>query len=192
MKNVQELAKEFNLELPDGFEKKLLENYKTVPEFNKTKEKAEKLEADLKEKDGTIKELNDSISAFDGEKGKLEELQKQVETYQTKEAERVELEKQKSADETIKKSLMEAIGEKEFTNSLVEESIFNKVKEDLGKDENKGKGIKDLLDVYTKDVDGVWKNPNEPGPKTPEFNQGNLDTNDDSAIRSVMGLPPIK
>lgn len=178
MKNVKELAKEFGLELPDGFEGKLLENYKTIAEFDKVKGNVDKLKSENEEKEATIKELNDSISEFDGEKGKLEELQQKVADYEKQEEERVKRSEEEKADEVIKNALKEAIGEKEFTNSLVEESIFNKIKSDLGKDENKGKGVKEILEVHTKDVDGVWKNPNKPEVNTPDYKaNGGADLN---------------
>ena len=171
MKNVNEIAKEMGVELPEGFEKKLLENYKTVGEFEKVKGKLDTLTDEITEKDGKIEELNKSISEFDGNTEQLEALQKQVESYEEDKKERELRASQEKEDSALKNALLEAIGEKQFSNSFVEDSVFNKIKSDLAKSENKGKGVSELLEAHTKDVDGIWKNPNKPDVQTPKFKQ---------------------
>lgn len=70
MKNIFELMKEYGLELPENkkkdFEKALLENYKTVKDYDSQKEKLEAAEAKVTAHEATITGLKEDLKKFDG------------------------------------------------------------------------------------------------------------------------------
>lgn len=70
MKNIFELMKEYGLELPEDkkkdFEKALLENYKTVKDYDSQKEKLEAAEAKVDAHETTIASLKEDLKKFDG------------------------------------------------------------------------------------------------------------------------------
>lgn len=70
MKNIFELMKEYGLELPEDkkkdFEKALLENYKTVKDYDAQKEKLDAAEAKITTHETTINGLKEELKKFDG------------------------------------------------------------------------------------------------------------------------------
>lgn len=70
MKNIFELMKEYGLELPEDkkkdFEKALLENYKTVKDYDTQKEKLDAAEAKVTTHEATIDGLKEDLKKFDG------------------------------------------------------------------------------------------------------------------------------
>ena len=70
MKNIFELMKEYGLELPEDkkkdFEKTLLENYKTVKDYDAQKEKLETAEGKVTASETTINGLKEDLKKFEG------------------------------------------------------------------------------------------------------------------------------
>lgn len=101
MKNIFEIMKEYGLEVPPekkkDFEKAVLENYKTVSDYDAQKEKLDAATEVAKANDKTIEELKKEIEGFKGvdvsalnaKIKELEDSKKQLESdYNTKLADR--------------------------------------------------------------------------------------------------------
>lgn len=85
MKNILEILKEFGLEVPEDkkkdFEKSVLENYKTVKDYEVQTGKVEKLEGDIETYKGTVETLEGDLKKFDGVD--VTELQGKITTLET-------------------------------------------------------------------------------------------------------------
>lgn len=70
MKNIFDLLKEYGVELPEDkkkdFEKALLENYKTVRDYDTQKDKLVAAEAKVAAHESTINDLREDLKKFDG------------------------------------------------------------------------------------------------------------------------------
>lgn len=68
MKNIFEIMKEYGIDMPEdkkkNFEKSVLENYKTVADYNKQVENLNKANDTIKSNDTAMKELQDKLDAF--------------------------------------------------------------------------------------------------------------------------------
>nr|DAY29072.1 MAG TPA: minor structural protein [Caudoviricetes sp.] len=68
MKNIFEIMKEYGIDMPEDkkkdFEKSVLENYKTVADYNKQVEILNKANDTIKSNDTAMKELQDKLDAF--------------------------------------------------------------------------------------------------------------------------------
>lgn len=68
MKNIFEIMKEYGIDMPEDkkkdFEKSVLENYKTVADYNKQVENLNKANDTIKSNDTAMKELQDKLDAF--------------------------------------------------------------------------------------------------------------------------------
>ena len=79
--------------------------------------------------------------------------------------------------------------DKKFVNEYTEQAMISQIKAELGKPENKGKGIGDIFAALTKDKAGIFANPNEPGNMS-GFGGADITEVDDAKMRAIMGLPP--
>lgn len=196
MKNIFKIMEEFGLELPEDkkkdFEKAVNENYKTVADYDKQKEK-------LTVAEDTIK-VNDSA---------LEDLKKQLEGFKDVDVSALnnrisELERERDA---LKEDYQTKIADRDFQDILKESIIAAK-----GKDTEK---IMRLLDTETlkasknqkEDISAAIKAMTEDdvtkgmfGETEPEVTQtgniigtvtgGGVDAQE-ARMRAVMGLPPV-
>ena len=68
MKNILEIMKDYGIEVPEDkkkdFEKSVLENYKTVADYNKQVESLNKANETIKSNDTAMKDLRDKLDAF--------------------------------------------------------------------------------------------------------------------------------
>lgn len=68
MENIFKIMKDFGIEMPEDkkedFEKSVLENYKTVADYNKQVESLNKANDTIKSNDTAMKELQDKLDAF--------------------------------------------------------------------------------------------------------------------------------
>lgn len=68
MKNIFEIMKEYGIDMPEDkkkdFEKSVLENYKTVADYNNQVENLNKANDTIKSNDTAMKELQDKLDAF--------------------------------------------------------------------------------------------------------------------------------
>lgn len=75
-----------------------------------------------------------------------------------------EQEAQKQAeneDKILTNNILQSFGDKKFTSEYAKNGFISDVKNALSNPENKGKGIRDLIDELSKGKDGIFANPNE-------------------------------
>lgn len=126
----------------------------------------------LREENGTLKNekasLEKKVVADDGTdwKKKFEDLDTKIKKEESEK-------KEKEENEILEKNISEALGNKKFSSDYVKKGILKDVKAELEKTENKGKGIKEILDTLTKDKEGIFENPNKPADMPPSGNNNN-------------------
>ena len=159
---------------------------KAKGDADKYKDEITSLKQQITEKDTTISEMEKA-------KGDAEKIQAELDKYKQAEADRQAAEKAAEEDRILTEAVTTAIGDKEFVNDMTKNGYIAEVKKALADPANKGKGAAEIFESLTKDVEGIFKNPQQTPVTVPPANGGNLFSNDDEAMmRRVMGLPPNK
>lgn len=167
MKNIEQILGEvegLTDEQKSEITKGVTENYRTVAEVKTKTDRITELE-------GEVSTYKESIEALEGDSKKLDELKAKVAEYEEAEEKRkAEAEEQakatafeKNFDEAIKNRSAEQGNS--FVNDMMRDSVLTKVRKMCAEDESKG--IAEAIDAVTKDVSGVWKNPQQPVHKMP-------------------------
>ena len=197
MKNIFEIMKEYGLEVPEDkkkdFEKSVLENYKTVTDYDNQAKKLDAANDTIKANDTAMKDLQDKLDGFkDVDVSGLNQRIKDLETEKA----------------NIQKDYDARIADRDF-NDLVKESIS-------AVNGKNAKAITALLDVETLKASKNQKEDiavalkaltekedskmlfGEPEPKP--AGTGNLigrvngsggTSTEEAAMRAAMGLPPV-
>lgn len=127
---------------------------KKEAEIEKLTESNKELTEKVNTYETKINEFNESAKDNAEWKIKYEELQTSIDKQ---EAER----KAKEEDEILTKNIDEVFGDKKFTSDYARAGLTKDIKDELNKPENKGKSIKDIFDVLTKDKTDIFANPNQ-------------------------------
>lgn len=190
MKNIFELMKEFGLELPEDkqkdFEKAMLENYKTVSDYNIQAEK-------LKTEEGKVKTLTENLEKF--KDVNVEELNKTIEDLKTdlanKDKELTDKLAERDFMDTLKDSIHAAKGkDAERIMKLMDiEALKNSKnqKDDIAaaikamQEDDVTKGMFAEADPEVVGTGNLIGQVNKPS--------GN---SADAAMRAAMGLPPVQ
>ena len=88
-------------------------------------------------------------------------IQEELDKLKSSIAEKEELEKTAKADETLTNNILSIFGNKKFSSDYAKNGLLNDIKLELKKEENQGKGIKDIFDELTKDRTDIFVNPNQ-------------------------------
>ena len=132
--------KQFNAELGKKFVAKA--------DFNAKVEEVKTLKGEKKTLEDDIAKLNENANGNEEVKKELEALKAKIDAdAKQAEADRISREKAES-DERL---FNEALGEKKFSHDAVKSHYFNLFRQDLAKEENKGKSAVDILHNLTKD-----------------------------------------
>ena len=132
--------KQFNVELGKKFVAKA--------DFNAKVEEVKTLKGEKKTLEDDIAKLNENANGNEEVKKELEALKAKIDAdAKQAEADRISREKAES-DERL---FNEAVGEKKFSHDAVKSHYFNLFRQDLAKEENKGKSAVDILHNLTKD-----------------------------------------
>lgn len=130
----------------------MAEHGKTVQAM---KEENEELTNKVNTYEAEIKTLKDSSKENDGYKEKFEALEQKIKAQETENQKRKE-------DEVLTNNILNSFGDKKFASEYAKNGLIADIKSELGKPENKGKGITDIMEYLTKDKDGIFENPNKP------------------------------
>lgn len=196
MKNIFEIMKEYGLEVPEDkkadFEKTVLENYKTVSDYNNQKQKLDTANETIKLNDTAIGDLKKQLDGF--KDVDVTELKNRISTLE-------------SEKETIKKEYDEKIADRDFQDSV--KGMIAKYK---GRNE---KAIMALLDMETlkasknqnEDLEKAFKELAEAEDSKMLFGEnvqvdgrgnpigtvksGENQSTPTDQMRSIMGLPPL-
>ena len=132
--------KQFNSELGKKFVAKA--------DFNAKVEEVKTLKGEKKNLEDEVARLNENANGNEDVKKELEALKAKIDAdAKQAEADRISREKAES-DERL---FNEAVGEKKFSHDAIKSHYFNLFRQDLAKEENKGKSAVDILHNLTKD-----------------------------------------
>lgn len=132
--------KQFNAELGKKFVAKA--------DFNAKVEEVKTLKGEKKTLEDEVARLNENANGNEDVKKELEALKAKIDAdAKQAEADRISREKAES-DERL---FNEALGEKKFSHDAVKSYYFNLFRQDLAKEENKGKSAGDILHNLVKD-----------------------------------------
>ena len=132
--------KQFNAELGKKFVAKA--------DFNAKVEEVKTLKGEKKTLEDEVARLNENENGNEDVKKELEALKAKIDAdAKQAEADRISREKAES-DERL---FNEAVGEKKFSHDAIKSHYFNLFRQDLAKEENKGKSAVDILHNLTKD-----------------------------------------
>ncbi len=132
--------KQFNAELGKKFVAKA--------DFNAKVEEVKTLKGEKKTLEDEVARLNENANGNKDVKKELEALKAKIDAdAKQAEADRISREKAES-DERL---FNEAVGEKKFSHDAIKSHYFNLFRQDLAKEENKGKSAVDILHNLTKD-----------------------------------------
>lgn len=189
MKNIFEIMKEFGIEIPGDkqkdFEKAVLENYKTVSDYEVQSEK-------LKTAEGKVTTLTESLDKF--KDVDVDELNNTIATLKTdlanKDKELTDKLAERDFNDLVKESIVAAKGRNaKAITALLE---MDKLKESKNQKEDIAAALKALSEAEDSKMLFGEPEQNNLGTGNPigtVLKGGNQDS--DAAMRAVMGLPPI-
>nr|DAO83918.1 MAG TPA: minor structural protein [Caudoviricetes sp.] len=160
MQNIEQILQELEIEVPeskkDDLKKKMLENYRTVADYNKQVSKAD----DYKK---SLDSVQEQLAGFkdvdvDDLKGQIQTLNQQLadeKAGRAADARKIEVEKQVS--EFLASTDEKGAKQYEFMNGITEEYYKKALMEELDKDSAKGKSISDIFNGMITDKDGNQK-----------------------------------
>ena len=135
-----DVMKQFNAELGKKFVAKA--------DFNAKVEEVKTLKGEKKTLEDEVTRLNENANGNEDVKKELEALKAKIDAdAKQAEADRISREKAES-DERL---FNEAVGEKKFSHDAIKSHYFNLFRQEIAKEENKGKSAVDILHNLTND-----------------------------------------
>lgn len=123
-------------------------------------DEVERLKAALSDRDNTIKKLEEAS-------GNAEAIRKELERYKQEEADRKKAEKEAETDRILTEAAEQALDGKEFVNEFTRNHFVAELKKAIADPANKGKRAVKLFEEMTKDLDGIFRNPQQEPLKLP-------------------------
>ena len=120
----------------------------------------EKYKYQLEENKQTIAELKTQLDEAP-KTDDLESLKQTIADYEQKEKDREAKQLQEKEDKELEDNINVLFEGKTFTSNYAKQGLLNDIKNGYKNPENKGKGIKELFEEYTKDKTDIFTNPNE-------------------------------
>ena len=161
-------------------------------DIGKAKGNAEKNEDKIKELQQQIKDKDSVISKLEETTGDAEKIREELNRYKKAEEDRIAAEKAAEEDRILTEAVTTAIGNKEFVNEMTKNAYIAEVKKALVYPTNKGKGAAEIFEAMTKDVEGIFKNPQQQKISIPAVGntgiEGNRVDNFITAARAAAGL----
>lgn len=149
MLNIEQILTEFNVEIPDGkkeeFVKRVLENYKTVAEYQKVTKKRDELKESLDNVQGELEKFKDVD---------VDNLKSQISTLTTQLTDEKKAREKDAEKARIEKNVSEFLAEKKFVNQFTEKTIRESLITELDKDTAKGRSIEDIFTDLITDEEG--------------------------------------
>lgn len=130
-------------------------------DIGKAKGDADKYKDEIASLKQQIADKDTAIAEMEKAKGDAEKIQAELDKYKQAEADRQAAEKAAEEDRILTEAVTTAIGDKEFVNDMTKNGYIAEVKKALADPANKGKGAAEIFESLTKDVDGIFKNPQQ-------------------------------
>lgn len=197
MKNIFEIMKEYGLEVPEDkkkdFEKAVLENYKTMTDYDNQTKKLDAANEMIKANDTAMKDLQTKLDGFkDVDVSGLNQRIKELET------EKANIQKDydaKIADRDFDDLVKESIAAVNGKNAKAITALLDV--ETLKASKNQKEDVAAALKALTEKEDSKMLF-GEPEPKPAgtgnligQVRGGNGTNAEEAAMRAVMGLPPV-
>lgn len=196
MKNIFEIMKEYGLEVPEDkkkdFEKAVLDNYKTVTDYDNQSKKLDAANETIKANDTAMKDLQAKLDGF--KDVDVSELNKRIKDLETEKANIKKEYDDKIADRDFNDILKESIASANGRNPKAITALLNV--DTLKASKNQKEDIAAAIKVLTEAEDSkmLFGEPES----TPAGGGNPIGTvtkggsqNSDAAMRAVMGLPPV-
>ena len=161
-----------NLEIGENKIKLSKEEIKAIlAEHGKSvKTETEKVESkykeDIEKYKTTIDDLKGQIEKAPSSE-EMENLKQKITDFEAKETARIEQEKASKAEQTLNNNILAVFGDRKFSSEYAKNGLLSDIKAEMQKEENQGKGIKDIFEELTKDKTGIFENPNQFQDMTP-------------------------
>lgn len=120
-----------------------------------------KYEADVKKAKDELKTAKETISTLEANKGDTEALQAELDKYKQADEARQKAEQEAAAHAALVDRFNKVKGERQFSSEYAESGLLDAFNKAISDPSNTGKGDKELFDALTKDVAGIWKNPQQ-------------------------------
>lgn len=128
--------------------------YVDKKKFDDQKVELDRLKGDLAGRDKTISNL-------EAAGGNVETMRKELEGYRQAEANRKKAEKEAETDRILTEAAEQALDGKEFVNDFTRNHFVSELKKAIADPANKGKRAVKLFEDMTKDLDGIFRNPQQ-------------------------------
>lgn len=197
MKNIFEIMKEYGLEVPEdkirAFEAAVLENYKTISDYNNQKAALDSAEDKLKTAEKTVEDFKKKLEEY--KDVDVSGLQKQIDDL-TEDLNLKDAEYQRQlADRDFEDLLKDSISQAKGRNAKAITALLDV--ENLKSSKNQKEDVAAALKALSEKEDSKMLF-GEPDPKP--VGSGNLigqvtggtQTMDDAKMRAAMGLPPVR
>ena len=120
-----------------------------------------KYEADVKKAKDELKTAKDTIATLEAAKGDTDALQAELDKYRQADEARQKAEQEAAAHAALVDRFNKVKGERQFSSEYAESGLLDAFDKAVSDPANTGKGDKELFDALTKDVAGIWKNPQQ-------------------------------
>ncbi len=153
------------------------------------KDKARQSEAAAESARKELDAYKAKVTELEKAAGANDTVRKELDDLKAKIAKEKQLADERAADEALTSTIKAAFPQgRKFVNEYTEAAMIGQIKAELGKSENRGKGISEILTALTKDKTGIFENPNKPGGMA-GFGGSGIDSVNDAEMRAIMGLP---
>ncbi len=122
--------------------------------FSDQKAELERLKGELAERDVTISNLEKAS-------GDADAIRNELERYKREEADRKKAEKEAETDRILTAAAEQALEGKEFVNDFTRTHFLSELKKAIADPANKDKTAAALFADMTKDLDGIFRNPQQ-------------------------------
>lgn len=168
MKNIEELLGSLGIEIPEEkkeeFDKNFNENYKTIAEVTKLKEKLETSKGDydnlnktLSQRDADLEELKQKLKESGADTSKIEELQSKLDQLQADYNKQGEDFKKEISKRDYKSKIEDASKDLKFTSTSAKESFMAKaIEKNFTIEGDKVLGFQDFVNEYKEKDSGAF------------------------------------
>lgn len=125
------------------------------------KRKFEDQKAELERLKGELADRDKTIGNLEAAGGDTEAMRKELEGYREAEKARKKAEKEAETDRILTEAAEQALDGKEFVNDYTRAHFVAELKKAIADPANKGKRAVKLFEDMTKDLDGIFKNPQQ-------------------------------
>lgn len=175
MKDIRAILEGFQLtdEERETIVREVGENYRSIVEVTKKAQRIEELEQQNKA-------LTEQVGNLEGDGEELQSLREKVDAFARAEEKRRADELEAEKRESFRALFDNALGDREFANEMIRDSVFAKAYEKCSDATgyDAGKAIEEL----TENKDGIWKNPQRAAEKMP--NQNDISSNKEREEKS--------